>query len=399
MTLTLTLDLEQISARFPALAQPVVHADAPGGTQVPTDVIEAIADYLRMSNANSHGVFATSTATDALCERVRGQVARFVGGVPDGVVFGPNMTTLTWHFARAFGARLGPDDELVCTQLDHDANVAPWLAAARRTGARVRFVHLDAATGTLQVDALDEVVNERTRLVAFTAASNALGTIVDPRPFVAAARRVGALTFLDAVHAAPHVQLDQRGWGVDVLVCSPYKFFGPHLGVLSADPAVLSGLVPDRLRPAPDAGPERWQTGTAQFELIAGTGAALAYLDEVGGPAAIAQHEAALSRRFLDGLADIPRFRLHGIARPEGRTPTFALTADDSHPDTLAAHLAERGVYAWSGDYYALEVMRALGLAERGGALRIGFVHYHGPGDVDRVLAALAGIRPPRPRE
>ena len=400
MTTTDTLNLQLVRVRFPALAQlgpdgrPVVHADAPGGTQVPDDVIEAIAGHLRNHNANDHGVFAASRATGEMCDRVREQVARFVGGVPDGVVFGPNMTTLTWHVARALARRLQPGDELVCTQLDHDANVAPWLAVAERAGAQVRFVPLDVATGRLQVDALDELVSDRTRLVAFPRASNALGTVVDPEPFVAAARRVGALTFVDAVHGAPHVPLRQRDAGVDVLVCSPYKFYGPHLGVLSADPALLADLTPDRLRAAPDSGPERWQTGTAQFEAIAGTGAALSYMDEVGGVDAIARHEATLTVRFLDGLAGLQRggvdVRLHGPQGPEGRTPTFALTVAGREPADVVGFLAERGIAAWAGHYYALEPMRALGLLDRGGAVRIGFAHYHGPDDVDRVLDALA---------
>lgn len=396
--MTLTLDLDQVRAAFSALARtgpdgrPVVHADAPGGTQVPARVIDAIAGYLRTSNANSHGAFATSTETDALTARVRGDLAAFLGGDPAGIVFGPNMTTLTWHFARAFEPTLRPGDELVCTRLDHDANVAPWLAIAEQAGATVRWVPLDPATGRLRTEALDEVVGERTRLIAFPGASNALGTVVDPGPFVAAARAVGALTYLDAVHAAPHVPLDQAAWGIDVLACSAYKFFGPHLGVLSADPALLARLEPDKVRPAPDAGPERWQTGTAQFELIAGTGAALDHLGALGGMAAVAAHEQRLSARFLDGLAGLDRFRLHGPPGPEGRTPTFALTADGEDPDQLAARLARHGVYAWSGDYYAVEPMRALGLADRGGALRLGFVHYHRFADVDRVLDELAAL-------
>jgi selenocysteine lyase/cysteine desulfurase len=244
----------------------------------------------------------------------------------------------------------------------------------------------------LSTAVLDEVVTPRTRLVAFPGASNALGTVVDPAPFVAAARRVGAVTYLDAVHAAPHVPLDRRGWGVDVLACSAYKFFGPHLGLLSADPALLARLVPDRVRPAPDAGPDRWQTGTAQFEQIAGTGAALSHVAEVGGMEAIAAYEATLSQRFLDGLAGLEQVTLHGLPQAQGRTPTFALTVRGRDPEDLAARLAERGIYAWSGDYYAVEAMRALGLAGQGGALRIGFAHYHRPADVDRVLDALAEL-------
>ena len=400
MTTGATLDLELVRGRFPALAQvgpdgrPVVHADAPGGTQVPEDVITAIAEHLRRRNANDHGAFAASRETGEMCDRVRGQVAGFVGGVADGVVFGPNMTTLTWHVARALARRLEPGDELVCTQLDHDANVAPWLAVAEQAGARVRFVPLDPATGRLRVDALDELVTDRTRLVAFPRASNALGTVVDPEPFVRAARRVGGLTYMDAVHGASHVALRQREVGVDVLACSPYKFYGPHLGVLSADPALLADLTPDRVRAAPDSGPERWQTGTAQFEAIAGTGAALAYIAEIGGIGAIAHHEATLTARFLDGLSELRErgvdVALHGPPGARDRTPTFALTFGERDPAQVVRLLAERGIAAWAGHYYALEPMRALGLLDRGGAVRIGFAHYHGPGDVDRVLDALA---------
>jgi cysteine desulfurase family protein (TIGR01976 family) len=355
-------------------------------------------DYLRDCNANQHGPFERSRRTDALCATVREQAASFLGGDAGGVVFGPNMTSLTFHFSRALAAspapgaaRIGEGDELVCTRLDHDANVSPWLALAERAGAVVRWVPL-ASDGTLVTTALDEVVTPRTRLVAFPRASNALGTLVEPGPFVAAARAVGALTFMDAVHAAPHVALDRMGDGVDVLVCSPYKFFGPHAGVLSADPVLLASLCPDKARAAPDAGPERWQTGTAAFEAIAGVGAACDYLAEVGMPA-IREHEVGLSRRFLDGLQRLPHVRLHGPEDALRRTPTFAVTLDGRDPAAAAEQLAARGVHVWAGHYYALEPMRALGLLDHGGAVRVGFAHYHSPADVDRVLEALADLR------
>jgi cysteine desulfurase family protein (TIGR01976 family) len=403
------LDIGALRARFPALAatdrdgRRVVHADAPGGTQVPETVVTAMADYLRNCNANQHGPFERSRRTDALCAKVREQAASLLGADADGVVFGPNMTSLTFHFSRALGAspaapeargagRVGEGDELVCTRLDHDANVSPWLALAERTGAVVRWVPL-ASDGTLVTAALDEVVTPRTRLVAFPRASNALGTLVEPAPFVAAARAVGALTFMDAVHAAPHVALDRGRDGVDVLVCSPYKFFGPHAGILSADPALLASLRPDKARPAPDAGPERWQTGTAPFEAIAGVGAACDYLAEVG-MAAIREHEVWLSRRFLDGLERLPHVRLHGPRDPLRRTPTFAVTLDGRDPAAAAEQLAARGVHVWPGHYYAVEPMRALGLLDGGGAVRIGFAHYHGSADVDLVLEALSELRP-----
>jgi selenocysteine lyase/cysteine desulfurase len=298
-----TLDPDQLRARFPALAEtdargrPIVHADAPGGTQAVDTAIEAMAGHLRTGSANQHGAFATSTRTDALVDASRAAVGRFLDTEPDGVVFGPNMTTLTLHLADALASTVSAGDNLVCTQLDHDANVTPWLLLAEQRHAEVRFVPLDPVTGRLRVEALDELVDRRTRIVAFPGASNALGTVVDPTPFVSAARGVGALTFLDAVHAAPHVRVSRRSSDIDVLACSPYKFFGPHAGVLAADPALLSRLRPRKLRPAPDAGPERWQTGTASFEAIAGIGGALTYLEEVGLERIVA-HETDLTRRY-----------------------------------------------------------------------------------------------------
>jgi len=389
-----TLDLERVRARFPALApspdgRRIVHADAPGGTQVTSGVIEAMSAYLRDHNANSHGGFATSAATDTMVEGVRTAVASFLGGWDDGIVFGQNMTTLTWHLSHALDARVSSGDELVVTRLDHDANISPWLHLAKRTGASLRWVDLDPATGRLHLDTL--AVSARTRLVAFPAASNALGTVVDPAPFVDAARRVGALTFCDAVHAAPHVPLSQRDDGIDVLACSPYKFFGPHAGVLSADPSLLAELQPDKVRPAPDDGPDRWQTGTATFEAIAGIGAALDHITDVGMDA-IGAHEQSLSRRFLDGLSGLAAVTLHGPPNAAERTPTFAVTVRGHSPAQVAAHLADRDIYCWAGHYYALEPMRALGLLHDGGAVRIGFVHYHGATDVDRVLQALADL-------
>jgi cysteine desulfurase family protein (TIGR01976 family) len=388
------VDLDAIRARFPALqrtgpdGRPYVHADAPGGTQVPADVITAITAYLRRSNANQHGPFVTSEETDALCAQVREQAARFTGGEAEGVVFGPNMTTLTWHFARALARGLRRGDEIVCTRLDHDANVAPWLAAAGRTGAVIRWVELASENGGLDLDSLDRAVTDRTRLVAFPAASNALGTLVDPGPFVAAAQSVGALSFMDAVHAAPHVPLDRRHARVDVLACSPYKFFGPHAGLLSARPAILADLQPEKVRPAPDAGPERWQTGTTSFEAIAGIGAAIAYLDEVGLDA-VGAHEQVLTRRFIDALDGLPHVRLHGTTDAGRRTPTFAVTVAGHSPGAVASALAAQGIFTSAGHHYAVEPMRALGLLNGGGAVRVGFVHYHGTEDVDRVTNAL----------
>lgn len=391
-----SIDLRAVRSGFPALSpEPgdgIVHADAPGGTQVLGSVIEAMADHLRSANANAHGTFPTSQRTDAMCDEIREDIAGFLGSSPDGIVFGPNMTTLTFHVARAVARGLEPGQSVVTTELDHDANVSPWRAAADLAGAEHRSVPL-TADGVPEVGVLDDLVDDSTAVVAFPAASNAFGTIVDPEPFVAAAARVGALSFCDAVHAAPHVRLDRTAAGIDALVCSPYKFFGPHAGILAADPELLADLEPDRVRPAPDAGPERWQTGTADFEAIAGTGAAVRYLRRIG-MGAVAAYENELSRRFLEGLRILDTVTLHGSGVPEDRTPTFAVTVDGVAPDEVARRLAARDIYVWAGHYYAVEPMRALGLLDRGGAVRIGFVHYHGHPDVERVLDALEEIRP-----
>jgi cysteine desulfurase family protein (TIGR01976 family) len=386
------LDLRDIRSRFPALrattpdGRPIVHADAPGGTQVPETVIDAMAGYLRAGNSNAHGDFDRSRATDALCAEVRAQAAEFLGSDAQGIVFGPNMTTLTFHIAAALRRELGPGDRIVCTRLDHDANVAPWLDLAERTGAGIDWLDLDRSAGTLDLSSLR--VDRATRLITFPAASNALGTVVDPAPLVDAARSVGAITFMDTVHAAPHVPIAQRAIGVDMVVCSPYKFFGPHAGILSADPDLLARLAPAKVRPAPDEGPERWQNGTAAFEAIAGVGAAIAHIQDVG-MTAIGAHERALSRRFLAGIDALPAVRLHGPPDDDGRTPTFAVTVDGHTPVDVTKRLAAEGIFTWAGHYYAVEPMRALGLLDAGGAVRIGFVHYHGDDDVDRVLQAL----------
>jgi cysteine desulfurase family protein (TIGR01976 family) len=392
-----SLDLPRVRARFPALAgrdgfgRPVVHADAPGGTQAVDRAIDAMAEHLRAGTANQHGAFPLSGHTDQLVDDVRWAAARFLGTEADGIVFGPNMTSLTFHLANALDACVGAGDNVVCTQLDHDANVSPWLQLADRTGAEVRWITLDPATGRLRHRELERLVDDRTRVVAFPGASNALGTIVDPAPFVTAAKAVGALTFMDAVHLAPHQAIDRKAAGVDVVACSPYKFFGPHAGLLAASPELLRFLSPQKLRPAPDHGPERWQTGTASFEAIAGTGGAFAYLDEVGMDA-IAAHEATLTRRFLAGVATIHHVTLHGPAEAEGRTPTFALTVDGWTSQAVAETLGAEGINVWAGHYYAVEPMRALGLLDHGGAVRVGFVHYHGADEVDRVLEALGEL-------
>jgi cysteine desulfurase family protein (TIGR01976 family) len=421
-------DPAAVRARFPALARtddagrPVVFADAPGGTQVPGAVIEAMSRYLRMSNANTGGAFPTSQETDATIDRARAAAADLLGAGADEVVFGPNMTTLALSVSRSIARRLGPGDEVVVTTLDHDANIAPWLLAAQDAGAVVRWVDFDPSDGTLDVDYLRTILGGRTRVVAFTHASNALGTVTPVHEIVEAIREraPAALAVVDAVHAAQHRRLDVPEIGADVLFCSPYKIFGPHLGLMWARPELLAGLRPYKVRPAPEQGGQRWEAGTLAHEALAGFVASVDYLAWLGrsfggGPGsapdlrgavsaafrAARRHESALSERFLRGVARIGGLRLYGIADPSRvaeRTPTFALRLGEQDPAKTAAALAAAGVFAWDGDYYAMEVMHRLGLDRTGGAVRVGFCHYNTAEEVDRVVDTLAGLdEPARP--
>jgi cysteine desulfurase family protein (TIGR01976 family) len=410
--------LSPLRERFPALSRsldgrPCVFADAPGGTQVPASVADAVAGYLLRSNANLGGPFPTSEETTALIAEARLAGADLLGASPREVVFGPNMTTLSFALSRAVARTLGPGDEVLVTRLDHDANVAPWLLAAEDTGASVRWVDIDAEDGTLDLGSLDAVLGPRTRVVAFTLASNALGTVPPAAEIIRRARDAGAITVADGVHLAQHRALEARGLGADVVFCSPYKVFGPHLGLASIRGELLESWRPYKVRPAHDAGPDRWETGTQNHEGLAGLVAAVEYLAEVGrgfGDArgdrreavvaafgAIRAHEAFLSDRALKGMASIPGLRLYGIADPgrvDERTPTFAIRLGDRHPAEVAAELGRRGIFVWHGNYYALAVMERLGLEASGGAVRIGFCHYNTAEEVDRVLeevAALAG--------
>jgi cysteine desulfurase family protein (TIGR01976 family) len=424
-------DPAAVRGRFPALrrtddsGRPVVFADAPGGTQVPDAVIAAVSGYLATSNANTGGAFPTSEETDATIDGARAAAADLVGSTPDEIVFGPNMTTLAMSISRSISRRLGPGDEVVVTRLDHDANIAPWLLAARDGGAVVRWVDFDPRDGTLDIDYLAALLGSRTRVVAFTYASNALGTLTPVEAIVGLIRdrAPAALAVVDAVHAAQHRSIDVASIGADVLFCSPYKIFGPHLGVMWARPELIAGLRPYKVRPAPDHGPGRWETGTLPHENLAGFVSAVEYLawlgrsfgegptgsvaeadraptsdrrrDVVAGLEAARCHEAALSRRFLEGAAGMDAIRLYGVSdtlRIDERTPTFALRVGDQHPAKTAAALAGDGVFAWDGDYYAMEVMQRLRLADGGGAVRVGFCHYNTIDEVDRVVASLADV-------
>ena len=387
-TRTETLDVDAIRARFTALSGSTAFFDGPAGTQVPDEVVDAIAGYLRESNANVGGYFETSRRTDELVEEARRTAASFLGGDPEEIVFGPNMTSLNFTLTRTLGRELQRGDEVLVTRLDHDANVSPWLELARDLGLEVGFVDID--DGRLDLPDLERRMSERTRVVAFPWASNALGTLVDVPRVAALAHEAGALAWVDAVHYAPHGPIDVVAAGVDVLLCSSYKFCGPHLGLAWARPELLERWRPYKVRPAPDEPlGARFETGTQTYELLAGLVACIRYVDSLGWDA-ITGYERALGERFLAGLPD--RYRLHGPPTMDGRVPTFSITDPERPSADLAERLAELGIAAWHGNYYALEVLRALGLEDRGGALRIGIVHYNTAAEVDRLLDALATI-------
>jgi cysteine desulfurase family protein (TIGR01976 family) len=410
------LDVRNVRARFPALARvgddgrPVVLVDAPGGSQVPDGVIEAVAGHYRRGMSNTHGAFATSQETDGVVSEARRAAGDLTGADPDEIVFGPNATTLLLHVSRSFAKTLAPGDEVVVTRLDHDANVRPWVLAAADAGATVRWVDVREDDVTIDVDSYESALSPRTKLVAFTLASNAVGTIPPAADLVARAKQVGAVIAVDAVHLAQHRLPDLRGLDADILVCSPYKFFGPHLGILAARRSLLASWVPYKLVPASDDVPDRWETGTQNHEGLAGLAAAVDYLAGLAGAAgtgrrarltasyeAIATHERMLADRFLAGIDGLSRVRLWGIAdrdRAAERTPTFAIRVGDEHPAQTAKALAARGIFVWDGDYYAREIMIRLGLLDSGGAVRVGFCHYHTPQEVDRVLEALADLSP-----
>jgi cysteine desulfurase family protein (TIGR01976 family) len=376
--------------RFPGLAATSwARLDGPAGTQMVDTAIEAMDAWMRSGRGANHGgAFAAAHATDELVETARASAGALLGAPPEQVVFGFSMTALTMAFAGAVGRTLEPGDEIVCTRLDHDANVRPWVIHAERNGATVRFADPDPETLELPASAVEAVLSDRTRWVAVTHASNAVGTIPDLPGIVAAAQAAGARVYVDAVHAAPHRPLDLRALGADVLVSSAYKWFGPHQAMLCADPALLAGLAPDKLRPSPDSVPERWEIGTAAFEALAGVEAAAEYLMEVGWDA-VAEHEAALLARMLDGLAAIPGVTLHGA--PRRRAPTAMFSVAGREPTEVAAALAAREVAVWHGNYYALELSRFLGL-EPDGALRAGVVHYNDAEDVDRLVAGVSEL-------
>lgn len=405
----MTFPVAAVRARFPALgpegAGPAFF-DAPGGTQVCADAIERMAAHLRGGTANSGGAFATSRAVDRLSAEAHAAVADLIGGRAEEIAFGPNMTSLTLAVSRALARGWGEGDNLVVTRLDHDANVAPWLAVAADKGMAVRWIDVDPADGRLQLDALPALLDARTRLVAVGAASNALGTVNDVPAIVAAVRsHSDALVYVDAVQSVPHLPTDVAALGCDFIAFSPYKVFGPHQGVLWGRGEVLERIDAYKVRPAGADGAHRFETGTPSFEGQAGVLGMIEYLEWLGGtvdPAAnsrrarllaamtaSAAYERDLGERLLAGLRGIAGLSLHGPPTTAGRVPTFAFTLAGHRPDAVAAHLAARDIFAWSGHFYAVEVVRRLGLEDAGGLVRVGLCHYSTADEVDRLIAAL----------
>jgi cysteine desulfurase family protein (TIGR01976 family) len=406
--------VESCRRQFPALireiaGEPVAFFDGPAGTQVPLRVIDAISQYLSQSNANHGGLFATSQESDDLLWGVHGAVADLLGADdPATISFGPNMTTLNFALSRALARTWRPGDEVVVTELDHDANITPWVLAARDAGATVKMVKIRKEDCTLDLDEFRSAITSRTRLVAVGCASNSVGTINPVRDICQWARAVGAISVLDAVHYAPHALLDVKQLGCDFLLCSAYKFFGPHVGIQWGRRELLDELPAYKLRPAPNTLPGKWMTGTQAHEGIAGVGAAIEYLADVGRELkresemdrrraltfayqAIRQYESELTLRLLEGLHQLAEYRIWGIAEPariHERMPTISITHRDRTPTEVAQFLGRRGVFVWHGNYYALSLSEALG-REPEGMIRVGVVHYNTVEEVDRLLQLL----------
>jgi cysteine desulfurase family protein (TIGR01976 family) len=416
-------NIDEIRAHFPALMrkqndQPLVYFDGPGGTQVTQSCIDGITHYLSCCNTNHGGVFATAVESDAIVHAAHEGMADFLNARDSGeVIFGANMTSLTFALSRAIGKTLHPGDEIILTYLDHDANFSPWKLMAEDRGVTVRVVDIDPADCTLRLSDYERYLNPRTKLVALGYASNSVGTINPLKQVIGMAQAVGALTFIDAVHYAPHGPIDVQALGCDFLACSPYKFFAPHMGTLYGRREHLEALPAYKVRPADPALPSKFETGTQNHEAMSGLNGTLRYLewlghtygDAVSGGAyrspraaalhasmrAIQQYEHTLKARLLDGLLALRHVRLYGIADPQRldeRVGTFAIRVGSQHPDDTARFLAARGICVWSGNYYALNLSERLGVEESGGMVRIGLAHYNTAGEVDRLLAALGEL-------
>jgi cysteine desulfurase family protein (TIGR01976 family) len=395
----MTFDIERIRADFPALKTGWAFFDGPGGTQVPVQVADAIADALAQPLSNRGTVTEGERNAEQIVVDARRAIADLLGGDQGGVVFGRSATALAYDFSRMLSASWGPGDEVVVTKLDHDSNIRPWVQAAERAGATIRWIDFDPSTGELDLDQLAGVLSERTRLVAVTAASNLIGTLPPVGEISRLAHQVGALVYVDGVHYTAHEFVDVKALGADFYTCSPYKFLGPHLGVLIADPALLEGLRPDKLLPSTDDVPERFEFGTLPYEFLAAVTAAVGYLAELSGSTArtrrerladsftaLATHEAALRSRLEAGIAELGGVTVH--SRAEHRTPTMLIAFDDRNAADAYAHLATRKIAAPAGNFYALEASRHLGLGDAGG-LRVGLAPYNTADEIDRLVAGL----------
>lgn len=397
-------DVARVRGLFPTLGDGYIHLDGPAGTLVPESVARAVSAAMRVPLSNRRGPFPSSARADALVDAARRAFADLVGGQPAGVILGPNMTTITYGLARALAKTWKVGDEIVVSRLEHDANVRPWLAAAQSAGAVVRWAEIDIETCELPEWQFDELITRRTRLVAVTAASNAVGTRPDVRRIADRAHAVGALVHVDGVHATPHGPIDMAALGADFFATSAYKWGGPHVSATVASPAVLDSLSPDKLVPSPDSVPDRFETGTPAFELMAGSVAAvdhLAGLDDTATGSrrsrildsmrSVQRYEASVFSRLDFGLRSL--LHVYVLGSPTDRAPTVSFTVEGWKPRAVTEELARRGICAWDGDYYAYELMEALGVGELGGAVRVGLVHYNTAHEVDRLLDALADLR------
>lgn len=399
----MAFDIARVRSSFPALAHGVAHFDGPGGSQAPTEVAQAVAETLCAGVANRGTVTAAEQRAESTVLEARHAVADLLACSPDGVVFGRSTTQLTFDLARALAKQWGPGDEIVVTRLDHDANIRPWVYAAHAADVTVRWAEPDPTSGELPVAAVTDLLSERTRLVAVTAASNLLGTRPDVSGIARAAHEVGALVHVDGVHLTPHAPVDVEALGADVYTCSPYKFFGPHLGISVAAPSLLETITPDKLLPSTDAVPERFELGTLPYELLAGTRAAVDFIADLvpaGGDRrtrvlssmkAVEEYEDRLLAKLLGGLAGLDGVTLHG--NPAHRTPLVLFSVTGRSPREVHERLAERGVNAPAGSFYALEASRSMGLGDTG-AVRAGLAPYTDDEDVDRLLAGVAELCP-----
>lgn len=399
----MSFDPGKTRACYPALRDGTAYLDGAAGTQVPEGVIEAISRAYAEGLGNTGGVFAASLRSGAIEAECRRAVADLVGGVPEGVVLGPNMTTLTYRIAAALSSGWSVGDEVVVSRLDHDANVRPWVQAAGRAGAVVRWAEIEPESGSLPAEQYEELVSERTRLVAVTAASNLVGTRPDVARITSIARSVGALSYVDGVHWTPHGPVDVAAFGADFYTTSAYKWSGPHVGAVVASPDLLESLHPDKLVPSPDSVPDRFERGTPSFADYAGVVAAVEHLASLGGEGTtsrrerilasmgeVERYEGALFETMRAGLESMQHVVLYGAARR--RAPTAYFNVEGRSPEDTARLLAARGVNVWHGDNYAWELVGALGLRERGGAVRAGVVHYNDESDVGRLLEAVDSL-------